>query len=198
MARICSVCGKKADTMLYTANQIGSSVFCADCYAKIPDFDRNEKFSSPEALTEKENKVLKEAEENHFPVSVQEDIRYFYEGNRPVPDVQSRLSWITTTPSFDGYHIISYKGLVSGEVVLGTGFLSGLDASFAGFTGTESGAYQTKIDEAEQKATELAIRDALKLGGNAVVGAKMDLEVVNNGMVCVLVTGTAVTIAKAE
>lgn len=204
MARICSVCGKKADTMLYTANKIGNSVFCEECYAKIPDYKPNEKFDSLEEVQNKQNIILDEAERNHFPVNVQNDIRTYYEAVKErLADsdreklVQERLHWITTTPSFEGYKIRAYHGIVSGEVILGTGIGSGIDFSIADWTGTESYAYKNKIDQAREKALERAMYEALKLGGNAIVGAKMDLETMyNSDLVCILVTGTSVTIAK--
>ena len=38
MARMCSVCGKKADTMIQTGNVVGGSVICWKCYEKITVF----------------------------------------------------------------------------------------------------------------------------------------------------------------
>ena len=105
---------------------------------------------------------------------------------------------ITTTPEFSGYRIREYKGLVSGEVVVGTGILSGMEAGFADTFGVEASAYGEKIDAAESAAAKKAYREACRKGGNAIVGAKLDLEIFANDLICVMVSGTAVLIEKEK
>lgn len=46
---------------------------------------------------------------------------------------------VTTGFQFEGYEIVSYLGIVAGEVVLGTGFLSEFTSSFADFLACSPG-----------------------------------------------------------
>ncbi len=198
MARICSVCGKKADTLMGSANVVGTSVICWNCYDKITHFSKKRVFESPEELAENETEVMKELYDNEFPESVIEDFRKYYRALKDPVTPERVLPMITTTPSFSGYRILEYKGLVSGEVVLGTGFLSGLDADWADFFGGETTAYRKKIDAAQEAAACRAFEEAAEKGGNAVVGAKIDLEVFARDLICVMVSGTAVLVEKEE
>lgn len=197
MARKCSVCGKQADTMLYTANSIGNSVLCAQCYPKISSYDPREAFKNVEQVKAKEEKVLKELEENDFPESVKKDYMHFYQekiGQFNVMDEQ--LKMITTTPTMEGYKIKEYKGFVSGEVVLGTGFFSSMESSWADMLGQESSAYKDKIDIAQDEALKRTMKEATNKGANAIVGVKMDIESFYADKICILVTGTAVVVEK--
>ena len=58
----------------------------------------------------------------------------------------------TTGFNFEGYTITSYLGIVSGQTVLGTGFLSEFKASFSDFFGVQSDAFADKLEEAKQAA----------------------------------------------
>lgn len=199
MARICSVCGKPADTLMSTGNTIGKSIVCTSCYKKIPSYSPRENFQSLNELNRKQKKVLQELEDNQFPQNVKDDYMAFYEKKKEdfvlYEDV---IKMITSTPSFEGYRIKEYKGFVSGEVVLGTGFLSSMESGIADMFGMESSSYQDKIDVAQQNALLRALKEAQKVGGNAIVGAKMDLESFTGDLICILVTGTAVVIEKED
>ncbi|MEE8807199.1 MAG: YbjQ family protein [Lactimicrobium sp.] len=198
MARKCSVCGKNADSLLVTANTIGKSVLCESCYAKIPSYKVNRKFTSLEEVNKTEAQVLQEAETAGFPESVRKDIRDFYQDKKnPFLD-DERLRWVTTTPSFEGYRITKYLGVVSGEMVLGTGIVSSWESSVADTFGGESSSYKEKIDYAEKTAAIRAVRDAAALGANAIVGAKLDLETFTHDLIVVMVSGTAVYIEKQD
>lgn len=197
MARKCSVCGKVADTMLYTANSIGNSVLCAQCYPKISSYDPRETFRTLEQVEEKEEKVLKELEENDFPESVKEDYKSFYQQKKDQFHVlDEQLKMITTTPTMEGYKIKEYKGFVSGEVVLGTGFLSSMESGWADMLGQESSTYKDKIDLAQEEALKRTMKEATNKGANAIVGVKMDIESFYADKICILVTGTAVFVEK--
>ena len=199
MARICSVCGKKADTMLQSGNVVGSAVICWDCYLKIKHFSKQKVFETPEALEENEAIVMQELQDNQFPESVIDEYsKYYAMKKNPVLAAEEEPVMITTTPEFSGYRIREYKGLVSGEVVVGTGILSGMEAGFADTFGVEASAYGEKIDAAESAAAKKAYREACRKGGNAIVGAKLDLEIFANDLICVMVSGTAVLIEKEK
>ncbi len=94
---------------------------------------------------------------------------------------------VTTTPSVEGKTITNYRGIVTGEAIMGANIFKDL---FAG------------IHERElRRARELAIAEmqnsAAELGANAVVGIDLDYETMgaNGAMLMVTVSGTAVVVS---
>jgi uncharacterized protein YbjQ (UPF0145 family) len=82
---------------------------------------------------------------------------------------------LSTTPSLEGRTIREYKGIVTGEAILGANIFKDLFAGIRDIVGGRS-----------QQASEL--------GANAVVGVDLDYEVLgaNQGMLMVTASGTAV------
>lgn len=101
---------------------------------------------------------------------------------------------ITTTPSVEGKHITRYYGIVCGEVVAGVDFVRDIAAGLSNFFGGRSGSYEEELIKARGEAIDEMGRRAAAMGADAVVGAKLDYEVLgtNNGMLMVAVSGTAV------
>lgn len=101
---------------------------------------------------------------------------------------------ITTTPSIEGKQIVEYKGIVFGEVVAGVNFIKDFAAGLSNFFGGRSGSYEEELIQARENAIREMEQRAYQLGANAVVGVKMDYEVLgtNNGMLMVTASGTAV------
>ena len=100
---------------------------------------------------------------------------------------------ITTTPSVEGYQIATYKGIVTGEAILGANVFRDLFAGITDIIGGRSGAYEKDLGRARKVAlTELEER-ATDLGATAVVGVDLDYEVINN-MLMVSASGTAVVL----
>lgn len=101
---------------------------------------------------------------------------------------------ITTTNRIEGRSIVSYEGVVFGEVISGINFLKDIGAGMRNFFGGRSQGYEEEIVVArEQALTEMENR-ALALGADAVIGVKMDYETLgaDNGMIMVTCSGTAV------
>lgn len=101
---------------------------------------------------------------------------------------------ITTTPSVEGKHITRYYGIVCGEVVAGVDFVRDIAAGLSNFFGGRSGSYEEELIKAREEAIDEMGRRAAAMGADAVVGSKLDYEVLgaNNGMLMVAVSGTAV------
>lgn len=59
---------------------------------------------------------------------------------------------MTSCPSLEGYRIVNYCGVISGESVLATGFMSDLQAEVLDVTGTEISLYSQKLDNAREAA----------------------------------------------
>ena len=98
---------------------------------------------------------------------------------------------ITTTPSIEGKKIKDYKGIVFGEVILGTHFLKDFSAGFRDLFGQRVSEYEDDLISARERAIGEMIDRADKLGANAIVGIKVDTEVINSMMMSVA-SGTAV------
>ena len=103
---------------------------------------------------------------------------------------------ITTTPSVEGKTITDYRGIVFGEVVSGVNFIKDFAAGLSNFFGGRSGSYEEELMQARQNALREMEQRASAMGANAVVGVKMDYEVLgaNNGMLMVTASGTAVVV----
>lgn len=103
---------------------------------------------------------------------------------------------LTTTPQLEGKPIKEYRGIVTGEAIVGANIFKDFFAGIRDIVGGRSAAYEQEL----QKAREIAFGEieaaAQKVGANAVVGVDIDYEVVgqNGSMLMVSVSGTAVII----
>lgn len=102
---------------------------------------------------------------------------------------------VTTTPSIEGKKINEYKGIVFGEVILGTHFMKDIYAGFRDLFGERVSEYEQDLIIAREKAIAEMMERADKLGANAIVGIKVDTEVINSMMMSVA-SGTAVRIEE--
>lgn len=111
---------------------------------------------------------------------------------------KSKFQKLTTGHFFDGYKITDYKGIISGETVIGTGILSEFLASGSDLFGIESNSFSEKMRTAKELSVEkLKIQSAL-VEGNAIIGIDFDYITLSNNMIGVSVNGTAVVIEKVE
>ena len=101
---------------------------------------------------------------------------------------------ITTTPSIEGKRIIDYKGVISGEVIVGINAFKDLFASVRNIIGGRSKSYEDELVKARAAAMKELEEQAEDLGANAIVGVDIDYQALgaDNGMIMVIVTGTAV------
>ena len=103
---------------------------------------------------------------------------------------------VTTTPSVEGKRIVSYRGIVFGEVISGVNVLKDFTAGLSNFFGGRSATYEGELMEARETALRELEQRASEVGANAVVGVDIDYEVLgaNNGMLMVTASGTAVVV----
>jgi uncharacterized protein YbjQ (UPF0145 family) len=96
---------------------------------------------------------------------------------------------LTTTNTIEGYKIVDYLGIV-------TGVAMNEDMLAMGFSMSK---YVKKIQDSVDKVKETAFQrlkeNAVKLGANAVVGIKVDIELTTSNYAIVSITGTAVKVA---
>ena len=109
------------------------------------------------------------------------------------PEIQ-----ITTTHTFEGRRIVEYRGLVSGDAILGANMFRDMFAGLRDMVGGRSGSYEKVLRSAKTEAIEDMIESARERGGNAVVGVDLDYETIQiqdgGSMLMVSATGTAVVV----
>ena len=103
---------------------------------------------------------------------------------------------LTTTPTIEGQPIREYKGIVTGETIIGANFIKDLFAGIRDIIGGRSGSYEKVLREAKDTALAEMEQRAASMGANAVVGIDIDYETVgqSGSMLMVAVSGTAVVI----
>ena len=103
---------------------------------------------------------------------------------------------VTTTPTIEGKKIVTYHGIVFGEVIAGVNFAKDFVAGLSNFFGGRSATYEEELLNARTTALQELEQRAYAMGANAVVGVDIDYEVLgsDNGMLMVTASGTAVTV----
>lgn len=103
---------------------------------------------------------------------------------------------VTTTDSIEGRSIIAYKGVVSGECILGSNIVKDFFAGIRDVVGGRSGSYEKVLADGREIAMREMMAQAAEAGANAVVGVDLDYEVLGkeNGMLMVCANGTAVVV----
>ena len=103
---------------------------------------------------------------------------------------------LSTTPTIEGSPIREYKGVVTGETIIGANVFKDFMAGLRDFFGGRSGTYEKVLAEAKDTSLSEMAERARQLGANAVVGIDLDYETIGQGNSMLLVTcsGTAVVI----
>jgi len=101
---------------------------------------------------------------------------------------------VTTTPEIPGHKIKRVLGIVNGTTVRTRGawgrFLAGLKATFGG----KVGAVLKEVNKAQDEAIQNLIKNAQEMGANAVIGVRLEITEIFEGMVLINASGTAVEI----
>ena len=103
---------------------------------------------------------------------------------------------VTTTPNLEGKQITEYKGIVTGEAILGANIFKDLFAGIRDIVGGRSATYENELRSAKEIALQEMQERASALGANAVVGVDLDYENLgaSGGMLMVTASGTAVVV----
>ena len=101
---------------------------------------------------------------------------------------------ITTTGKVEGRSVDAYLGIVFGEVITGINIFKDIGAGLRNIFGGRSQGYEEELMTARENALNELEERAKALGADAVIGVKMDYEVLgaDNGMLMVTCSGTAV------
>ena len=103
---------------------------------------------------------------------------------------------VSTTPSLEGHPIREYKGLVTGETIIGANLVKDFCASIRDIVGGRSSSYESVLREAKDTAIREMIERAQLMGANAIVGVDLDYETIGGtgSMLMVTASGTAVVV----
>jgi uncharacterized protein YbjQ (UPF0145 family) len=103
---------------------------------------------------------------------------------------------LTTTPQIEGHPIREYKGVVTGETIIGANMFKDFMAGIRDIVGGRSGSYEKVLIEAKDTSMQEMMQRAMALGANAIVSIDIDYETIgaNGSMLMVATSGTAVVI----
>ena len=103
---------------------------------------------------------------------------------------------LSTTPTIEGHTIREYKGVVTGETIIGANIVKDFFASIRDIVGGRSASYEQVLREAKDTSLQEMMNRAQSMGANAVVGIDIDYETIgaNGSMLMVATSGTAVVI----
>lgn len=104
---------------------------------------------------------------------------------------------LSTTPTIEGHTIREYRGVVTGETIIGANVFKDFFAGIRDIVGGRAGSYEKVLRDARDSSIREMIQQAQTMGANAVVGIDIDYETIgaNGSMLMVAVSGTAVVIA---
>ena len=103
---------------------------------------------------------------------------------------------LSTTPQIEGHPIREYKGVVTGETIVGANIIKDFFAGIRDIVGGRAGSYEKVLSEAKDTSLQEMMQRAEAMGANAIVGIDIDYETVgsNGSMLMVATSGTAVVI----
>ena len=85
---------------------------------------------------------------------------------------------LSTTPQIEGHTIREYKGIVTGETIIGANMFKDLFAGIRDIVGGRAGSYEKVLAEAKDTSMQEMMQRAQALGANAIVGIDIDYETV--------------------
>ena len=103
---------------------------------------------------------------------------------------------VTTTPNVEGKKITAYRGVVTGEAIMGANIFKDVFAGIRDIVGGRSAAYEAELRKAKDIALGEMCEQARRLGVNAIIGIDIDYETIGagNSMLMVSASGTAVLV----
>jgi len=100
----------------------------------------------------------------------------------------------TTAFQIEGKKIVQNLGVVRGIIVRSRSIVGNIGAAIQSLFGGNITLYTTLCERARKDAFEMMIKNAEKLGANAIIGIKYDATDLAQGITEVLCYGTAVKI----
>lgn len=103
---------------------------------------------------------------------------------------------LSTTHTLEGRQIAEYKGLVSGQAILGANLFRDFFAAVRDIVGGRAAGYEKVLRDGRDQAVADMVAEATAKGATAIVGIDIDYATVGDkgSMLMVSVSGTAVTL----
>ena len=104
---------------------------------------------------------------------------------------------VSTASTIHGFDITDTFGFVSSHVIAGTNLFSDIFAIFSDTFGGRSKTYKKQLTKIKMEAVQELMEEAIRIGGNAIVGMSIDLDEVSGGgksMFMITASGTSVKI----
>ena len=105
---------------------------------------------------------------------------------------------VITTENLTGHKVSEVKGQVFGVVVRSRGLAGNVMAGLRSIFGGEITEYTQLLEEARRHAVDRMVRNAQRMGANAVVMMRFDSSEIGQTMSEIVAYGTAVVIDKVE
>jgi len=106
---------------------------------------------------------------------------------------------VTTTDTLQNATVETYLGIVTAEVIYGSNALRDLFAGVRDFIGGRTGSYERLFEKGQEKALKELEERAEKLGGNAVIGVRVNTDTINvdeeGVLFLITASGTAVRLS---
>jgi uncharacterized protein YbjQ (UPF0145 family) len=103
---------------------------------------------------------------------------------------------VTTVEQIPGYRVKEILGVVSGNVVMSKHLGRDIAAALKTLAGGEIKGYTEMLTEARNIAFERMVKEAEKLGADAVIGFRYSSSMIMSGAAEILAYGTAVKLEK--
>jgi len=103
---------------------------------------------------------------------------------------------VTTTNAIEGKRIVEYRGIVTGQTIMGANIFRDFFAGIRDIVGGRAASYEKVLKDARDEALRELQEEAMARGANAVVGVDLDYGAVGSGesMLMVSASGTAVIV----
>ena len=105
---------------------------------------------------------------------------------------------VVTTENIVGHQVLEVKGQVFGVVVRSRGLAGNLMAGLRAIVGGEITEYTELLEHARRQAIDRMVRNANRMGANAIVMMRFDGSEIGQSMSEIAVYGTAVVIDKRQ
>ena len=102
---------------------------------------------------------------------------------------------ITSSNTLENKKIVSYKGLVTGESLIGANIYKDIFSGVRDVVGGRTSRYEEELDKARDIAFESMIEKAESLGANAIIGLKLSYDNLGGTMgntILITAYGTAI------
>jgi uncharacterized protein YbjQ (UPF0145 family) len=109
--------------------------------------------------------------------------------------MNSKIQIVTTTSTIEGWTIEKYYGVVTYQLVIGANIFRDVFSSFRDIFGGVAKGYQKDLENMEEIAIKNLKNKASQLGGNLILGLRLDFDEVSGGgksMFMLSASGTSV------